>query len=126
VILRPGGLALEEIGKVAGKVLTKDDDRGITAPGQLASHYAPNASMRLNATEKSAAELLLGFGDVAGADLTLSREGNLIEAAANLFASLHRLDAMADGRSIAVSPIPETGLGIAINDRLRRAAAPRQ
>ncbi len=79
--------------------------------------------MRLNATIAQPGEIMLGFGPIAG-DLTLSATGDLTEAAANLFSSLHRLDAMGADR-IAVAPIPDHGLGRAINDRLRRAAAPR-
>ncbi len=94
----------------------------ITAPGQLESHYAPGAAVRLGATRADEGESHLGFGAIAG-DLSLSSSGDLHEAAANLFGHLHRLDAL--GRPIAVAPIPDTGLGRAINDRLRRAAAPR-
>jgi L-threonylcarbamoyladenylate synthase len=93
------------------------------APGQLASHYAPRARVRLNAEAARDGEVLLGFGPVTGAALNLSPAGDLTEAAANLFAMLRLLDEGA--AAIAVSPVPETGLGLAINDRLRRAAAPR-
>ena len=121
-LLRPGGLASEEIEAALGRPLARSGGE-ITAPGQLASHYAPAAPVRLNAHEKRPGERLLGFGTVPGADLNLSPAGELTEAAANLFAMLHQID---DGTApIAVSPIPETGLGRAINDRLRRAAAPR-
>jgi L-threonylcarbamoyladenylate synthase len=89
----------------------------------LASHYAPRASLRLNAQEIQSAEVLLGFGEVVGATLNLSARGDLKEAAANLFAMLRELDKTAT--KIAVSPIPEIGIGETINDRLRRAAAPR-
>ncbi len=97
-------------------------DGGVTAPGQQKSHYAPDAAIRLDATEAQEGERLLGFGDME-CDVNLSRSGDLVEAAANLFRALHELDS-AGGR-IAVAPIPEEGLGQAINDRLRRAAAPR-
>lgn len=93
------------------------------APGQLASHYAPKASVRLGATKAEAGEFLIGFGPVAG-DITLSESGDLVEAAANLYAALHEADARGVTR-LAVAPIPDEGLGRAINDRLRRAAAPR-
>lgn len=93
------------------------------APGQLASHYAPLASVRLNATEARAGEFLLGFGPVKG-DLSLSDTGDLVEAAARLYSALHEADAIGVTR-LAVAPIPDEGLGRAINDRLRRAAAPR-
>ncbi|MEM9552606.1 MAG: Sua5 family C-terminal domain-containing protein, partial [Pseudomonadota bacterium] len=94
----------------------------ITVPGQLASHYAPRASVRLNAVDAQGDEQLLGFGPIDG-DATLSAAGDMTEAAANLFDMLHRLDRT--GRPIAVASIPDHGLGRAINDRLRRAAAPR-
>jgi L-threonylcarbamoyladenylate synthase len=95
----------------------------IQSPGQLASHYAPRASLRLNAGEIESGEVLLGFGEAPGAKLNLSPRGDLTEAAANLFAMLRELDKTAT--HIAVSPIPDRGIGEAINDRLRRAAAPR-
>lgn len=124
-LLRPGGVPVEQIEAIAGPVQHSTGGQ-ITAPGQLASHYAPGASLRLNATQPQEGELWLGFGpDAAAADLNLSPSGDLVEAAANLFAALHRLDARAAGGAIAVAPIPESGLGCAINDRLRRAAAPR-
>ena len=88
----------------------------------LSSHYAPGASVRLNAEAAQPGEFLIGFGPIAG-DISLSPSGDLIEAAAHLFESLHRADAA--GRPIAIAPIPDHGLGRAINDRLRRAAAPR-
>ncbi len=127
VLLRPGGLAAEDIARVLGHPLrqnTSEDPDAPTSPGQLLSHYAPRAAVRLNATEKRAGEVLLGFGPVADADYSLSESGDLIEAAANLFDALHRLDGVT-GATIAVSPIPDKGLGRAINDRLKRAAAPR-
>ena len=93
---------------------------GVTAPGQLASHYAPAKPLRLNATEAHDGEWLIGFGDIPGHD-TLSSSGDLAEAAANLFASLHRADA-SDCAAIAIAPIPHRGIGEAINDRLARAA----
>ncbi|MEM7525575.1 MAG: L-threonylcarbamoyladenylate synthase, partial [Pseudomonadota bacterium] len=122
VLLRAGGLATEEIEAALARPLTAAGE-AITAPGQLNSHYAPAARLRLNAAEAKAGEILLGFGAAPGAALNLSPSGDVQEAAARLFAALHELDARA--AAIAVSPIPETGLGRAINDRLRRAAAPR-
>ncbi|WP_299648125.1 L-threonylcarbamoyladenylate synthase [uncultured Tateyamaria sp.] len=119
-LLRPGGLAQEDIERVVGPLKTAGET--ITAPGQLASHYAPNAAIRLNANAAHPGEVLLGFGPMQS-DLNLSVTGDLIEAAAHLFDHLHTLDAM--DRPIAVAPIPNCGLGRAINDRLRRAAAPR-
>ena len=94
----------------------------IEAPGQLSSHYAPAKPLRLDATSAEAEEWLIGFGPVAG-DATLSASGDLVEAAANLFERLHEAEACAAPK-IAVAPVPATGLGAAINDRLRRAAAP--
>lgn len=117
-ILRPGPLDAATLG-LAHAV----PDGRITAPGQLASHYAPGKPLRLGSRERRDGEWLIGFGAVAGDD-TLSIRGDLVEAAANLFDALHRADASPAAR-IAVAPVPETGIGIAINDRLRRAAHPR-
>lgn len=127
-LLRPGGLAQEVIEQALGQDLAaRDTADPLTAPGQLLSHYAPNARVRLNATTVEVGEVLLGFGpmtfDVKACDLNLSPRGDFAEAAANLFGYLHQLDAM--GAPIAVAPIPQQGLGVAINDRLNRAAAPR-
>ena len=122
-LLRPGGVPTEAIAQALGAPLADHDGDALTAPGQMASHYAPGAQVRLNAASRHDGEVLLGFGTVE-CDLNLSRAGDLLEAAANLFGHLHTLDALGAG-TIAVSPIPETGLGRAINDRLRRAAAPR-
>jgi len=96
-------------------------DSPISAPGQMLSHYAPTAKVRLDATERRDGEVMLGYGAIDG-DLNLSSAGDLIEAAANLFHHLHALDAQG-AAVIAVAPIPDRGLGRAINDRLRRAAA---
>ncbi len=123
-LLRAGGLPVEALEAALGERIAVDTDPArIAAPGQLASHYAPRGSVRLNAVAPEPGEVLLGFGDVAGR-LTLSATGDLQEAAANLFGHLHALDAMGAER-IAVAPGPDRGLGRAINDRLRRAAAPR-
>jgi L-threonylcarbamoyladenylate synthase len=132
-LLRPGGVAAEDIEAVAGQKLTRAEaNAAIQAPGMLASHYAPNATMRLNADHVEAGEALLGFGPerIAGAEkakavLVLSETGDPVEAAANLFDYMGRLDA-SGARCIAVEPIPMHGLGEAINDRLARAAAPRE
>jgi L-threonylcarbamoyladenylate synthase len=121
VLLRPGAIAREEIEAVTGPLAAADGK--IRSPGQLESHYAPRARLRLNAATAGPGEVLLGFGEAPGAKLNLSPRGDLKEAAANLFAMLRALDKTAT--AIAVSPIPETGLGEAINDRLARAAAPR-
>ena len=123
VLLRAGGIPEEAITAALGVPLGLPAGQGITAPGMMASHYAPQGAVRLNATEARPGEVLLGFGPVAG-HLSLSRTGDLREAAANLFDCLHRLDAMG-AQAIAVAPVPDHGLGAAINDRLRRAAAPR-
>ena len=115
---------MEAIEACLGQSLARPDDPDTpVSPGQLASHYAPQGHVRLNADAAHDGEVLLGFGAVE-ADLNLSPSGDLVEAAANLFACLHQLDAMG-ANAIAVSPIPDHGLGRAINDRLQRAAAPR-
>ncbi len=129
-LLRPGGATREEIEETIGPIdLSHAVPGGKAAhksPGQLASHYAPARPVRLNATSVDAGEGLLAFGPAppAGAKLicNLSATGSLTEAAANLFAMLRALDKPGIDR-IAVMPIPQTGLGLAINDRLRRAAA---
>ena len=122
VLLRAGGLPQEAVEAALGQPLAVVSGNKIIAPGQLTSHYAPGAAVRLNATTARAGEVLLGFGNM-DCDLNLSLSGDLVEAAANLFDHLHQLDAMT--RPIAVAPIPDHGLGQAINDRLNRAAAPR-
>jgi L-threonylcarbamoyladenylate synthase len=125
-LLRPGGLPVEALEAALGQAIaTAGDGAKPSAPGQLASHYAPAAALRLNARAAETGEILVGFGPVKG-DLTLSDSGDLVEAAAALFHALREADALAGpaGR-IAFAPVPETGLGRAINDRLRRAAAPR-
>ncbi|MEO8375255.1 MAG: L-threonylcarbamoyladenylate synthase [Sphingomonas bacterium] len=132
-ILRPGPVTDEDLkrlfpgegrGRVSEAIATgprpSPGKVKISAPGQLDSHYAPNKSLRINIDSAEPDEWLIGFGPVAGDD-TLSASGDLIEAAANLFSALYRADASPKPR-IAVAPVPETGLGIAINDRLRRAA----
>ncbi|MEM6483050.1 MAG: L-threonylcarbamoyladenylate synthase, partial [Pseudomonadota bacterium] len=121
-LLRPGGLPSEVIERAIGAPLAGAGD-GINAPGQLSSHYAPRSRLRLNATASRQGEKMLGFGAVDG-DLTLSSSGDLVEAAALLFRHLHTLDA-SGAAAIAVAPVPEKGLGRAINDRLRRAASER-
>jgi L-threonylcarbamoyladenylate synthase len=121
-LLRPGTVTADEIADAANKtVLDKKNDQ-ITAPGQLSSHYAPNASIRLNATEKREGEYLIGFGAIEG-DRNLSENRDLKAAAKNLFSTIRFADAQTD--RIAIAPIPMTGVGIAINDRIKRAAAPR-
>jgi L-threonylcarbamoyladenylate synthase len=133
ILLRPGGVPRAAIESVLGHKLAdlpaEENTSQPLAPGLLASHYAPRAAVRLNATRVEPGEALLAFGPnaIAGSDqaavaLNLSQRGDLTEAAANLFGYLRALDATRATR-IAVMPIPETGLGEAINDRLRRAAA---
>lgn len=132
-LLRPGGLVAEEIERVAGSKLVRPAkaSAAIEAPGMLASHYAPGAAVRLNAASVEPGEALIRFGDIAivGEDkaaivLDLSRSGDLAQAAVNLFDHLKKADA-SGATSIAITAIPVTGLGEAINDRLARAAAPR-
>lgn len=126
-VLRPGPLNYDELFRGEGRgPVAKQPDAGarpspgnIVAPGQLESHYAPGKPLRLNAT-RAHDEYLIGFGTTGG-DETLSATANLTEAAANLFDALHRADASA-AKSIAIAPIPNAGIGVAINDRLRRAA----
>lgn len=124
-LLRAGGLPRETLESALGTVLETAEHGRVSAPGMLASHYAPNARLRLAAAEPAAGEAYLDFGGrIAHPDLDLSPSGDLNEAAANLYSFLRRLDARG-AATIAVAPIPNTGLGLAINDRLRRAAAPR-
>ncbi len=125
-LLRPGGVPVEALEAALGQPFAlAGDGAKPTAPGQLASHYAPLAVVRLGVTKPQPGEVLVGFGPVSGA-LTLSATGDLVEAAARLFQALREADRIAGpGGRIAFAPIPETGLGRAINDRLRRAAAPR-
>lgn len=126
VLLRPGGIPAEAISDALGQRLTMPaanaDPNRPAAPGMLSSHYAPGAPVRMNATTAQGDEYLIGFGPVSG-EITLSPSGDLVEAAAHLFDALHRADET--GRPIAIAPIPDHGMGRAINDRLRRAAAPR-
>jgi len=124
-LLRPGGLESEKIESVSGPLAHPEKDpEAPRSPGMLARHYAPNRPVGLNRTSFEKHEVILGFGPSApDSALNLSESGNLVEAAANLFAMLHQLD-QGDAKAIAVMPIPETGLGIAINDRLKRAATP--
>jgi L-threonylcarbamoyladenylate synthase len=139
-LLRHGGLPVEEIARVLGHPLPSDaagtaesrrDGDAPLAPGMLSSHYAPRAALRLAAERVEPGEALLAFGPTlppgaenAAAVLNLSPRGDLVEAAANLFAHLRALDA-SGARRIAVMPVPRRGLGAAIADRLARAAAPR-
>jgi L-threonylcarbamoyladenylate synthase len=129
-ILRPGAITAEAIEALLGRPVARAADGGDRpqSPGQLASHYAPRAPVRMNATAVAPGEALLTFGATVpphvGPTLNLSSTGDLIEAATRLFAALRALDQQGV-TAIAVMPIPETGLGEAINDRLRRAATGR-
>ena len=130
-LLRPGGVTAEEIADALGCEVMRGGTKGIEAPGMMASHYAPNAAVRLDAQDVAANEAFLTFAGAsvpgaqsAVATLDLSPRGDLREAAANLYAFMKALD-VPGAQTIAVAPIPTEGLGEAINDRLRRAAAPR-
>jgi L-threonylcarbamoyladenylate synthase len=132
-LLRPGGLDLEAVERLTGRPVIRNEKAGaaIEAPGMLASHYAPDAPVRLEARDVRPGEVLIRFGGAAlpgerdaALVLDLSPAGDLAEAAANLFGYMKRADALG-AASIAFSPIPAVGLGEAINDRLQRAAAPR-
>ena len=120
-VLRPGPVTEAQLTTLLGPQLDATADSRIEAPGQLASHYAPGKPVRLDAAAAEADEFLIGFGAVAG-DATLSASGDLAEAAARLYEGLHLAASAAQPR-IAVAPIPAEGIGAAINDRLRRAAA---
>lgn len=130
VLLRSGALKTSEVEAVLGKPLQRhtEAETNPQSPGQLLSHYAPAASLRLNVTDVHEGEALLGFGPnllpTQGLAINLSKSGNLQKAAARLFSALHELDA-SGAKTIAVMPLPDEGLGEAINDRLKRAAAPR-
>jgi L-threonylcarbamoyladenylate synthase len=130
VLLRPGALPVETLEAVlGGNVVRKAGHPSRpSSPGQLPSHYAPRARLRLNAREVRPGEALLAFGTDApatsGPAINLSPSGDLMEAAANLFAALRYLDGTG-AEAIAVMSVPDVGLGEAINDRLRRAAAPK-
>jgi L-threonylcarbamoyladenylate synthase len=120
-VLRPGPVTERELAAIAGLPREFAEQGQIEAPGQLASHYAPGKPVRLDALEAGADEYFIGFGTISG-DENLSPEGDLARAAASLFAALHRAAASEKPR-VAVAPVPEDGIGAAINDRLRRAAA---
>lgn len=119
-ILRPGPITEEELQRCTSKAAINGQEGRVEAPGQLASHYAPSKAVRLNATKAESDEYLIGFGPVAG-DSNLSANEDLAEAASKLFAALHSADA-SDRARIAVAPIPKNDIGIAINDRLKRAS----
>ena len=119
-ILRPGPVTTEPLQTFSKRQPSQQTGQKIEAPGQLASHYAPTKTVRLNAQTAKDGEWLIGFGKVAGHD-NLSPTADLAQAAAHLFDALHRADA-SPYRSIAVADIPDKGIGVAINDRLKRAA----
>ncbi len=126
VQLRAGAITRDDIASVLGRPFARaGDGDAVAAPGMLARHYAPETALRLNVAVPDTGEAYLGFGAApaaTGPSRNLSPSGDLREAARNLFAMLHELDATG-ARSIAVAPIPDEGLGEAINDRLKRAAA---
>jgi L-threonylcarbamoyladenylate synthase len=119
-LLRPGPIGEREVAELLGDAMAVAPGR-IEAPGQLASHYSPGKPVRLAAMAPQEGEFMIGFGNVPG-DCSLSPGGDLAEAAARLYACLHEA-ARSDRPRVAVAPIPEAGMGAAINDRLRRAAA---
>jgi len=131
VLLRPGAISIDTIEHVIGEKIDRATETGehLTSPGQLRSHYAPRSRLRLNAVAWQPEDAVLAFGNVtqhpSRATINLSPSGDLIEAAANLFAALRALDE-SGAETIAATPIPREGLGEAINDRLERAAAPRE
>lgn len=124
VLLRAGGTAVEDLEKFLGEkiLISEGSPNQPTAPGQLLKHYAPTHTLRINATNKKENEFLIGFGQTDVADLNLSPSGDLKEAAANLFAFLRLADEKCGQKTLAISPIPLTGLGLAINDRIKRAS----
>lgn len=126
VMLRAGGLSKEEIESFTGEkvVVSHGDPNKPSAPGQLLKHYAPRMPMRINVSPEDVRpdEFYIGFGSVKNARLNLSPSGSLNEAAANLFAYMRLAETHTEYKGIAMSPIPETGLGLAINDRIRRAS----
>lgn len=123
VMLRPGGISFDELSAFKARITRPQDHQPITAPGMLKSHYAPRAYVRLNVTIPDVNEPHLGFGDCfTKPGLNLSKAGDVNEAARNLFDFMRRLDTK---NSLAVAPIPLDGIGAAINDRLKRAAAER-
>lgn len=126
VMLRAGGLSKEELEEYTGEkvYISHGDPNKPSAPGQLLKHYAPRMPMRINVSEDDVKEdeFFIGFGKVKRANLNLSPSSNLNEAAANLFAYMREAETHQEYKGIAMSPIPQTGLGLAINDRIRRAS----
>lgn len=124
VLLRAGGTSLEDLENFLGeKVLISHGNPDLpSSPGQMLKHYAPSREFRINAEKREEDEFFIGFGNVEDCDLNLSPTGDLCEAAANLFAYMRLGDAEVKYKKMAMSPIPNNGLGLAINDRIRRAA----
>ncbi|MCE2517140.1 MAG: threonylcarbamoyl-AMP synthase [Alphaproteobacteria bacterium] len=122
LVLRPGSITPNMIEMATG-FAPQAPGQGIISPGQMESHYAPSKPVALNITTPQASDVMIGFGPING-DVNLSPAADLVEAAANLYHMMRQADMMA-GKRIAIAPVPEDGLGIAINDRLRRAAADR-
>lgn len=124
VLLRAGGTALEDIEDFLGeKVLISHGNPDLpTSPGQMLKHYAPEHEFRINALKREEGEFFIGFGEVIDCNLNLSKTGDLVEAAANLFSYMRLADENKNYTKIAMSPIPSNGLGLAINDRIARAA----
>jgi len=122
ILLRLGAISFDQINNIIGPISRKSNDNSILSPGMLKRHYSPDIPIRLNAKTFSENENVIGFGPTApNSAFNLSATGDLVEAAANLFRLMHKLN-KPNANPIAVMPIPEIGLGIAINDRLRRAA----
>ena len=120
-LLRPGPITADMLEKISRVPVRIGAGEQIEAPGQLESHYAPSKPVRLNAAHALVDEFMIGFGDTGG-DINLSASGDMAEAASALFAALHIADAASAPR-IAIAPVPMEGIGTAVNDRLRRAAA---
>jgi len=123
-LLRAGGISIEELEEFLNeKILISNGNPDLpSSPGQMLKHYAPNHNMRINVTEPNEGEFFIGFGKVKNAHINLSPNEDLREAAANLFAYMRYADSQQGFSGIAMSPIPNHGLGMAINDRIRRAA----
>ena len=122
-ILRYGFITPELLGSLLQKNIIYGGHKSVKAPGMLAKHYSPKAVVRLNAQSLLDGESGIGFGDTDLQPLNLSPTGNLVEAARNLYAMLRLLDDMENTTTIAIAPIPDAGIGLAINDRIRRAAS---
>ena len=124
VMLRAGGTTLEALEDFLNEqvLISHGNPNQPSAPGQLLKHYAPTKPLRINASSRKEGEFYIGFGDVSASDINLSPTGNLEEAASRLFAFLRFADRQPGYTGICMSPIPQKGLGLAINDRIQRAA----